>query len=151
MKEWIANIFRHPDEQRFPIVWSSDQRAIYDFLAQWSDETSVLPYTAQMLPDEPAWQEVEETVRWSPGALDGVFSHHMANDGDQEKAAQVTQAIIRVLRRSSSKNMQAFYQLVKQDTPLGFIDDLLKMIGSSQAIDARCLRALVLFLVTQAP
>lgn len=151
MKEWIANIFRHPDEQRFPIVWSSDQRAIYDFLAQWSDETSVLPYTAQMLPDEPAWQEVEETVRWSPGALDGVFSHHMANDGDQEKAAQVTQAIIRVLRRSSSKNMQAFYQLVKQDTPLGFIDDLLKMIGSSQAIDARRLRALVLFLVTQAP
>lgn len=151
MKVWMTNIFRQPDEQRFPIVWSSEQRAIYDFLAQWSDETGVLPHAAQTLPDEPAWQEGEDILRWSPGALDGVFSHHVANNTAQEKAAQVTQAIIRVLRRSSSKNMQAFYQLVKQDTPLGFIDDLLKMMGASQAIDARRLRALMLFLVTQAP
>jgi len=151
MKEWIANIFRHPDEQHFPIMWPSEQRAIYDFLAQWSEETGVLPQAAMTLPDEPVAQDGEELLRWSPGALDGVFSHHVANDSNQEKAAQVTQAIIRVLRRSSSKNMQAFYQLAKQDTPLGFIDDLLRMMGASQAIDARRLRALVLFLATQAP
>lgn len=151
MKEWIANIFRHPDEQRFSIVWSPEQRAIYDFLAQWSEEADVLPEMAQTLPDEPAPQEDEDILRWSPGALDGVFSHHVANDSNQEKATQVLQAIIRVLHRSSSKNMQALYQLAKQDTPLGFIDDLLKMLGASPAIDARRLRALVLFLATRAP
>lgn len=151
MKEWIANIFRQPDEQRFPIVWPPEQCAIYDWLAKWPEATGVLPQAAMTLPDEPVAQDGEDLLRWAPGALDGVFSHHVANDSHQEKAAQVTQAIIRVLRRSSSKNMQAFYQLAKQDTPLGFIDDLLRMMGASQAIDARRLRALVLFLATQAP
>jgi len=151
MKEWIANIFRQPDEQRFPVVWPTEQRAIYDWLAQWSEETGVLPEAAQTLPDEFSPQEDEETLRWAPGALDGAFGHHVARGDNEEQATQVMQAIIRVLRRSSSKNMQALYQLAKQDTPLNFIDDLLKMMGASQAIDARRLRALVVFLATQAP
>lgn len=151
MKEWIANIFRQPDEQRFPIVWPPEQRAIYDWLAQWSEETGVLPYAAQTLPDEFSPQEDEETLRWAPGALDGAFGHHVARGDNEEQATQVMQAISRVLRRSSSKNMQALYQLAKQDTPLNFIDDLLKIMSTSQAIDARRLRALTVFLATQAP
>lgn len=151
MKEWIANIFRQPDEQRFPIVWPPEQRAIYDWLAQWSEETGVLPDAAQTLPDEFSPQEDEETLRWAPGALDGAFGHHVARGDNEEQATQVMQAISRVLRRSSSKNMQALYQLAKQDTPLNFIDDLLKMMSASQAIDARRLRALTVFLATQAP
>lgn len=151
MKEWIANIFRQPDEQRFPVVWSTEQRAIYGWLAPWSQETGVLPEAAQTLPDEPAPQEDGPTLRWAPGALDGAFGHHIAHGSDRDKAAQVMQAIVRVLRRSSSKNMQALYQLAKQDTPLNFIDDLLKTMAASEAIDARRLRALAVFLATRAP
>ncbi|HBV40625.1 MAG TPA: hypothetical protein DEF05_13330 [Erwinia sp.] len=151
MKEWIANIFRQPDEQRFPVVWPTEQCSAFNWLAQWSEETGVLPEAAQTLPDEPAFRQDEETLRWAPGALDGAFGHHIAQGNEKEKAAEVMQAIINVLRRSSSKNMQALYQLAKQETPLNFIDNLLAMMATSEALDARRLRALVVFLVTRSP
>jgi len=151
MKEWIANIFRQSDEQLFPVVWPPEQHAIYDWLMQWSEEAGALPEVAQVLPDEVAMAEDENHLRWAPGAQDGAFGHHVMSGNDREKAAQVTKAIVSVLRRSSRKNMQTLYQLLSEETPLGYIDELLGELGQSTVIDARRLRALVLFLVTKAP
>jgi len=150
MKEWLANIFRHPDEQLFPVVWPTEQKAIYHWLMQWPQD-EVLPEEAQTLPDELALAEDENRLRWAPGALDGAFGHHVARGDGKEKAAQITQAIVNVLRHSSRKNMRVLYQLLSEETPLDYIDDLLSGLSQSGAIDARRLRALTLFLATGAP
>lgn len=150
MKEWIANIFRHPDEQLFPVVWPPEQQAIYSWLVQWPQE-NVLPEEAQTLPDETALVGDENRLRWAPGAQDGACGHHVMRGDGKEKAALVTQAIVNVLRRSSRKNMRTLYQLLSEETPLDYIDDLLSGLSQSGAIDARRLRALTLFLATRAP
>jgi hypothetical protein len=149
MKTWLARLFGKDIPTAFPVPWEADRSAIYRWLAPWQHNAEPLPAEAQALPDEPP--VIDGKIRWSAGALDGVFSHHGGRTDDESPVEAIMVALRSVLRKPQQQNVEQLYNLLCQDTPLDYIDALLPEVAQDPQLPANKLQALVEWLATESP
>lgn len=96
-----------PDPDRYPTI--HERLAIYAHLRALPDDA----VARVSLPDEREDRDASG-VRWAPGALDGVISHHTAPNGaDPADAAPLVAAIALASREPTGSNLRALYALVQ--------------------------------------
>ena len=156
MKRWLAKLFgkkstaKETIEQtvEFPIPWEDHLQSIYHLLAPYEPGNDPLPDGAYTLPDE---QSKKEEISWAPGAMDGVFSHHTLGTNNEEVADKIFDALGKVLVEPSRENMGELYVLLKNESPLEYIDALMAKIAQSSSLPAQQLHNLVVWLAQESP
>ncbi len=149
MKTWLARLLGKEIQMEFPTPWSGDSPAIYHWLAAWRNTDEPLPVEAETLPDEPP--SIDGKIRWSAGALDGVFGHHMGAGGDESPVEAIMTALENVLRKPQRQHVEQLYNLLCQETPLNYIDALLSAVAEARQLPANKLQALAEWLATESP
>lgn len=149
MKTWLARLFGKDIPAVFPTPWTADRMAIYRWLAPWQHSAEPLPAEAKTLPDEPP--VIDGEIRWSAGALDGVFGHHVGTTDDESPVEAIMAALRSVLRKPQQQNVEQLYNLLCQETPLDYIDALLPEVAQDPKLPANKLQALVEWLATESP
>ena len=76
--------------------------SIYEFLSAKADETGRLPEDVR-LPDEAP--SAPGTVVWAPGALEGVFGHHV-DSGEAEAAHRLAELLTRAADKPSRRRLR---------------------------------------------
>ncbi|TQI78630.1 hypothetical protein FHU10_1332 [Serratia fonticola] len=149
MKIGLARLLGKDVAMNFPAPWGTDRPAIYHWLATWPNNDEPLPAEAETLPDEPPFDDGQ--IRWSAGALDGVFGHHMAAAEDESPVEAIMAALKSVLRKPRRQNVEQLYTLLNQASPLSYIDALLAAVAQDCQLPANNLQALVEWLATESP
>src|SRR5687768_8942187 len=81
--------------------WGS-RPSLYEYVrARLDPTTGRLAQDAYTLPDD----KVQGGVRWAPGALDGVMSHHAGPGDEKLRVKQVVKAIVDVLTSATASNL----------------------------------------------
>lgn len=156
MKRWLAKLFgkktsaKETIEQavEFPIPWEDHLQSVYHLLAPYEPGCDPLPESAQTLPDE---QSKEGEMSWVAGAMDAVFSHHTLGTNNEEIADKIFDALGKVLVEPSRENMEALYALLKNESPLEYIDALMAKIAQSSSLPNQQLHDLVVWLAQESP
>lgn len=149
MKSWLNRLVGKNPIQTFPVVWDAEFPSIYTRLEQTGDRPQPLPWDNSVLKNQPLGDS--DQAFWAPGALEGTMIYHFGTGNDGAGAEQILSALQQVLAKPGIRKMQALYDLINQDSPLHYIDDLLKAITESRGLRADRLNELVLFLCTQSP
>ncbi len=92
--------------------------SIYEFLSARADETGRLPEDVR-LPDEAPAAPGE--LRWAPGALDGVFGHHVGS-GEAE-AHQLAELLTRAANKPSRRRLKRLLA--------GITDNMLEVVDAT--------------------
>ncbi len=132
MKLWFSNLFSGK-KTAWPVVWDDTFPSAYQQLLPWRGEPGPLPENLRRLPDTLPRKENE--ISWSDGALDGVFSHHMAG-GDETDVQKIRDLLKAAAEKGDKASVSAFLAAVREESPLGYIDPLLQLIVEQQGIDA---------------
>lgn len=132
MKSWFSNLFSGK-KTAWPVVWDDTLPSAYQQLLPWRGEPGPLPENLRRLPDTQPRKENE--ISWSDGALDGVFSHHMAG-GDETDVQKIRDLLKAAAEKGDKASVSAFLAAVREESPLGYIDPLLQLIVEQQGIDA---------------
>ncbi len=149
MKTWIARLLGKDISIDFPAPWAADSTAIYRWLATWPDSDGPLPAEAETLPDEPS--AIEGKIRWSAGALDGVFGHHVAEADDETPVEAIMAALRSVLHKPQQQDIEQLYRLLCHASPLNYLDVLLPAVAQDPQLPANKLQALAEWLATESP
>lgn len=103
------------------------------------------------LPDEERYS-AGETLRWAPGARDGVMSHHAGGQGDDPGPTDKILAAVRDYCVSpTAQNKLAAYQILRDGEPLSLIDPVLSRIRRTDGITPNRLYDLAHSLATESP
>ena len=156
MKRWLARLFgkkstaKETIEQTtgFPVPWESHSQSIYHLLAPHAEGSDPLPESAQKLPDE---QPKKEEMSWAAGAMDGVFTHHASSTQNEEIADTLFDALNQVLILPSWENMEKLYTLLKDESPLEYIDALMAKIPQASSLPPQQLHDLAVWLAQESP
>lgn len=120
--------------------------SIYEHLRQNVDPSGRLP--AEMgLPDD---ANAMSRIRWVPGAMDGVASHHFGLAGDVDRVGKVAGLLAAVCRRSSARELRKLYAAVADDDVMDYLDGLLERLVREQP-NRQALHAVGTWLATTAP
>lgn len=149
MKTWLARLLGKESSTDFPAPLAANSTAIYRWLAAWQNSHEPLPTEAETLPDEPP--AIDGKIRWSAGALDGVFGHHMGAGGDESPVGAIMTALNSVLRKPQPQNVERLYSLLCEESPLNYIDSLLPAVAQDQQLPANKLQALAEWLAMESP
>ncbi|CRG50538.1 hypothetical protein [Yersinia wautersii] len=149
MKTWIARLLGKDISIDFPAPWAADSTAIYRWLATWPNSDGPLPAEAETLPDEPS--VIEDKIRWSAGALDGVFGHHVAEADDETPVEAIMAALRSVLHKPQQQDIEQLYRLLCHASPLNYLDVLLPVVAQDPQLPANKLQALAEWLATESP
>lgn len=149
MKTWLSALFRRDKKVSFPVVWDSHQPSIYQWLSQWEEETDVLPDEAQTLPDEQP--QASNEISWAAGALDGVLGHHLGASQGESLSVEILHLLTQATQNPDNNAVAKLYALVKKDSPLSYIDDLLPMLVQLPESSVKNLQAFAVWLATNAP
>lgn len=104
----------------------------------------------ETLPDEkPA--EHSTSVRWAPGALDGIFGHHVDSKEDEARAAALMEALVEASMTPSKATLERFYALVSAEGSVSLANGLMDKVATRKDLDLGRIRSLARWLVTQAP
>lgn len=149
MKTWLARLLGKSISPVFSKPWDETRQSIYGWLAPLADSPKPLSDDMYCLPDEP---KVDDgNTRWAAGALDGIFSHHIASSSNESPVKAIVSAIEVTLRQSNRANIAHLYDLLRNESPLSYIDTLLSTIAEAPQLSANKLRDLVEWLVTESP
>lgn len=138
-------------DSTFPIPWNQDRVSIYHFIKEkTSSRSGSSPYESAELPDEELIRKTQG-LYYVPGALDGIASHH-GNPGQQtDVAAHVLYLLKRVLRSPSAPNLDEFYDVIRANSAIGYIDPFLQQLFQDREINHEHLGTLMFWLVAKAP
>lgn len=147
MKSWFSNLFSGKKSAR-PVVWDDTLPSAYQQLLPWRGEPGPLPDNLRTLPDTRPRKENE--ISWADGALDGVFSHHMAG-GEETDVQKIRDLLKAAAEKGDKASVTAFLAAVREESPLGYIDPLLQLIVEQQGIDAQKLADFSVWLAQNSP
>jgi hypothetical protein len=98
------------------------------------------------LPDE----HDDGGIRWSPGAKDGVFGHHMGTREEKDRAEEVAKALDTVLARATTRNVSRLYGLLTGEGLINHLDHLTGALAAKHP-DLLRLGTLASWLAREAP
>lgn len=149
MNSWLNRFLGKKTQHTFPVVWDTQLPSIYARLEQACNQPQPLAWDNSVLENQPLGDSDE--AFWAPGALEGTMIYHFGVGSEGPDAEDVLSALQQVLAKPDLKTMQGLYDLINHDSPLHYIDDLLKAISDSRDLRADKLNELVLLLCTQSP
>lgn len=149
MKSWLNRLLGKKSQQTFPVVWDTQLPSIYARLEQTYDQPQPLAWDNNLLQCQPLGDSDE--AFWSAGALEGTMVYHFGIGSDGPGADEILAALQLALANPGTKTFQELYALITQDSPLHYIDDLLKAIPEALGLSANSLNELILMLCTQSP
>jgi hypothetical protein len=137
------------DPSRFPSPWT-DGSPIYEHVRTYLDPTGGLLAGGGELPDESRFS-TGSSVRWAPGAMDGVLGHHLS-PSDQSKAVQAAlKRLEAVLKRPDEARLTEFYRGLLDDRILSYIDPFLEAIIEKGTLPRDRVSDLARWIATNAP
>lgn len=155
MKQWLAKLFgtkntakKTEEGELFPRPWESHRLSIYRFLSPYVRGSEPLPENTQTLPDEDI-QKGE--LRWVAGGMDGVFSHHGGSGATTETAERLVSALSATLLQPSQDNMRQLYTLLKDESPLDYIDVLMRRLPQESSLPVQKVHDLMVWLAIESP
>lgn len=126
------------------VPWEN-RESIYNYIMENIDQDGKL--TRESLPDDKVrYQDTE--LRWTAGALDGVFGHHGLCSENDAILARLTQSIA---RHGREKDKIEFYNIVIKDNIVSSIDNVIEEIAKLQVKITKNLNDWVEFLAFQSP
>lgn len=153
MKNWLSSLLgpREPKDRGGDKLPWLDSRSIYDHIAQNIDpQTGKLTLKGKTLPDEERLYSSTQ-IRFAPGAMDGIFSHHAAPAEADAAVQQASSYVLEIATRNSNPAKIELYKILLQDETLSFIDDALNDILSKVQRPAPGLHSFAEFLARTAP
>ncbi|MDU1572744.1 MAG: hypothetical protein E6868_05775 [Pantoea sp.] len=149
MKSWLNRLLNNKSKETFPIVWDAQLPPLYTRLEQTYEQAQPLPWDNNVLPCQPLGDSDE--AFWAPGALEGTMIYHFSFGGGDIGAKEILSRLQQAIGKPNARTMRALYDLIIQDSPLPYIDELLKAIPTVGGIRADRLNELLLFLCTRSP
>ncbi|MBP2199915.1 hypothetical protein [Pantoea cypripedii] len=149
MKNWLNRLLGKQPQQTISVVWDAELPSIYARLEQTYAQPHPLVEDNHVLENQPLGDS-DETF-WAPGALEGTMIYHFGVGSDDPGTDEILLALKQALAKPGMQTMQRLYHLINQDSPLYYIDDLMKAIAESPGLQADRLHNLVLSLCTQSP
>ena len=132
----------------FPVPWEDHLQSIYHLLLPYAQGSGPLPESAMELPDE---QPENGEMSWAAGAKDGAFIYHAFSSENEEVADKLFDAFNKVLAQPSRKNMEELYAMLKNESPLEYLNALLTKIVQSASVPAQELEELAVWLAQESP
>ncbi len=141
---------------RFREPWSLDDirrpwtgTSLYQFLRTHTDVGTrrQTPAGVRLLDDS----DEGKAIRWAPGALVGVPSHHMGTDDDRLRIKQVVKALEDIVGRASEEGLRHVFSLVTRQAVLGVTDEVMDEVRRSRQMRADRIHALGRVLASEAP
>lgn len=120
---------------------------IYEHLRRHVDPCGRLPEGLGLPDDE---KVMSGRIRWVPGAMDGVFSHHGGARGDEKRAGEVADVLVRACRRPSAGRLRRLHARVVEDDVLGYVDAVTERLVAARP-DRQGLHDVALWLATTSP
>jgi hypothetical protein len=140
--------FREPwslDGVRRP--WSGT--SLYQFLLAHIDATTGrLAAEGERLPDD---KDEGNAIRWAPGALDGVATHHMGAGEETLRVKQIVNALQDLVTRAGEDGLSHLFSLVTREAVLGVMDEVVEQVRKNPRLRAERVHAVGLLLATEAP
>jgi hypothetical protein len=141
---------------RFREPWSLDGvrrpwdgTSLYDFLRSHIDAaTGRLTKDGERLPDD---RDNGDAIRWAPGALDGVTTHHMGSGEETLRVKQIVKALQDLVTRASDDGLRQVFALVTREAVLGVTDEVLEQVRKNPHLRAERIHALGLVFASEAP
>jgi len=143
--------------------FSADKWDIHSVNPPWGDRPSIYQHIlANIRPGEPGLGEKgdllpdEEIVRggkeigWAPGALDGVFGHHVGSSEALEVANKVLESLRALSKKASHERTNSLYSLLVEQSTLAYVDHLLEALVTDEHLDAERIHAIAHWLATVA-
>jgi hypothetical protein len=120
---------------------------IYEHLRRHVDLSGRVPEDLGLPDDE---KVMGGRIRWVPGAMDGIFSHHAGASESQERAGEVVDLLLQACRRRSARTLRKLYARVLQDDALGYLDALIERLVAARP-DRQRLHDVALWLCMTSP
>jgi hypothetical protein len=104
----------------------------------------------EQLPDEERITR-GSPVRWAPGAMDGVTSHHMGAGAQEDVVRKLVASTLAYSRAPTAANKAALYEFVAGDRVLPLIDSFLESLVTQEGRSKERVYELARWLATHAP
>lgn len=104
--------------------------SIYSFIVGRLDPVGRLTESGASLPDEAA--AMSGDLKWSAGAMDGVFGHHAGGGGSTELAEKAAKTFVDACERPTRRRLKRLYKTVSSDNALDFLDPLIERLVELQ-------------------
>jgi hypothetical protein len=138
------------DPAGIPPPWGDRPSIFAHVKAHLAPGGSGLTAGGEALPDDDRVNNAG-TVRWAPGALEGVFGHHVAGKDGEPNAAAMTAAVAEASSSPSKATLDRVYGLVSAEGSVSLADALMEQVIARKGLDLGRTQALARWLVTQAP
>jgi len=100
------------------------------------------------LPDE---EPMSGKLRWAPGAMDGVFGHHMSAESEEAAIRNIVSLVLTYSRQPIAVHKLAVYRQVIEDRILSIIDPVLSALVEDPNLDHQRLYELAYSFATESP
>jgi hypothetical protein len=101
---------------------------------------------AVALPDQP--EPGPDDLRWAPGALDGVMTHHAGVPESSDRTGRLCELILRACDRPSRRSLWKLHDALAETAALEYLDALLEGLVQRPWVDPDALREVGLWLTT---
>lgn len=98
------------------------------------------------LPDQP--EPGPDELRWAPGALDGVMTHHAGVPESSDRTGHLCELIVRASERPTRRSLWRLHEALAETPALEYLDALLEGLVQRPWVDAEALREVGLWLAT---
>ena len=102
------------------------------------------------LPDEEAVAK-DSKIRWAPGAMDGVMTHHMGTGGNEESAGRAVELISTYCSQPTAANKLAVYQHLLTTTIVSVIDPVIQSLQKANGLNQQRLYEVARSFATASP
>jgi hypothetical protein len=90
-------------------------------------------------------------LRWAPGAMDGVATHHMASGGEDKLSNKAVDLISKYCEQPTARNKAALYESLLTNNIIALIDPVIELLVARQDLNHERLYELSQWLLTEAP
>src|ERR1700694_1443773 len=90
-------------------------------------------------------------LRWAPGAVGGVATHHMGKSENEENVRKTVELVLKYSRKPTARNKAAVYQHVIAEHIVSIIDPVIEALVNENGIGQERLYELAHSFVTESP
>lgn len=137
------------DIQRVNPPWGERPSIYRHILANVRAGEPGLAEKGDLLPDDEIVRGGKE-IRWAPGALDGVFGHHVGSSEAAEIANKILESFRALTKRASDELASSLYSLLLEQSALSYVDHLLEAVVAHDDLDAERIHTIAHWLATGA-
>jgi hypothetical protein len=142
----IFDRFRRPQLADLPAPWAPGP-SLHAAIVEARDEDGVLP-AGFTLPDEAPPDPTQ--LRWAPGALDGVLSHHGPPASAEGRVEAIAAAVRQLVDRPTAEGLARLHGAVGDAPLLGQADAVADALREGPSLDPEALHGLAEHLATTA-